>query len=86
MVDADRVLLNHALLVKRLDLLLFESFVVVFVKLSHADLQRHLLVLEVVHQVSDEWPHFFLLMEHGHHKIDELVRVLRHRFRILIHD
>ena len=48
MIDANRVLLDHALLVERFHLLLLEQLVVLFVEGAPFDLDGHLLVLEVV--------------------------------------
>ena len=67
MVNPNRILLNHPLLVERLHLLLLEPFVVFLVNLAELHRYGHLLLLEVVHQVGDQRPLLLLLIHHLHH-------------------
>jgi len=85
-VDADRVLLDHALLVKRIDLLLFEAFVVLLVAVGEFQTHGDLLVFEVVDKVGYQRPHLLFLVQHRHHEVGELRGVLRDRLRSLVHD
>lgn len=64
MVDPNRVLFDHAFLVKRLHLLLLKSLKVLFVFICQFHWYWYLFVLEIIDEICDKWAHFFLLVKH----------------------
>lgn len=67
-------------------MVLFEPLIVLLVKLAELATGRHRLLTEEVDQVRDQRPHFLFLVEHGHDKADEFVRVLGDWLGLLVHD
>lgn len=84
MVDPDGVLFYHPFLVERLHLQVLESLVILEVQLAHFGADWDLFLLEKVDQIGHQWAHFFLFVQHRHHKCDELARILRNWLRILV--
>ena len=85
-VDPNRVLFNHAFLVEWLHLLLLKSLEVLFVCICQFHWNWYLFVLEIVDEICDKGPHFFLLVEHWHDKSCELWWILRDRLRAFVND
>ena len=64
MIDPNSILLNHTLFIERLDLILFESLVVLFVNLAELAVCRYRFLIEKINQVRYQWSHLLFLVEH----------------------